>query len=92
MPSFSSVIIKEATYEKSMSVNFSNTEVNHHLDRSLRSSLGRIELENMPSEHSSKSSATRIPTPSLVEDVEALPEIPFHRPTGLKVRPFIEHN
>jgi hypothetical protein len=79
-------------WQKAMPIILSNTDVNHHLDEYIRFSLGGIELENVPSEHSSKSSTTSIPTPTLVEDVEALPEIPFHRPTGLKVRPFIEHN
>ena len=68
-----------------MSGTYWNTDLNNFHKRNHLSSLGKLELENAPSTESSKSSAASIRTPTLVEDVELVPEISIHRPTGLKV-------
>jgi hypothetical protein len=64
-----------------------NTDLNDFHQRNHLSSLDKLELEDVPSTESSKSSAASIRIPTLVEDVEAVLEISIHRPTGLKVVP-----
>lgn len=73
-----------------MSATILNTDVNHRFDRNVPSSHSRIELENVPSEKSYKSLTPSGRTPTLVEDVEAIPELLIHRPTGFKVMQLIK--
>lgn len=66
--------------------------VNNPVDSNLPSFHDRTGSENASSFESSKSLTASKRTLTLAEDVEAIPEISIHRPTGLKVRQFNERS
>jgi hypothetical protein len=83
-PSFLSLAITEGDPQTTMPVTTPDTDVSNYYERNVHSALSRIELENTLSEQNYKNWTVSVRT--LYTDVEAIPEIPLHRPTGLKVR------